>query len=223
MSRDSLRPLLSAASTALAGLIPMIAQAQQNAADEEPPPPEQVTDVRGSWWAKLYEPEFLHRVSRGHRGADRGHHHGYHLCGRDAPVRAGGGAARHDTEQAVQPDRRRKQRVVTVLELMRSVARWVILVAAWCGCSPPRGWTFARCSPARASSAWPWASAPNLVRDLVSGFFILLEAELPWATMCRSPATSAWSIDRHPGHSPARPQQPAPLSSQWRHRGGHRL
>lgn len=179
MSRDSLRPLLSAASTALAGLIPMIAQAQQNVADEEPPPPEQVSDVLGSWWAKLYEPEFLHRVVLAATEVLTVViitviiYVGVMLLFARAVARL-----EHDTEQAVQPDRRRKQRVVTVLELMRSVARWVILVTGVVWVLAAAGMDI---RPVLAGAGVLGLAvgfgAQNLVRDLVSGFFILLEGQ----------------------------------------------
>ena len=121
-------------SRALAGLLCALsggaAWAQQDTpAETQPSPPATVADTAGTWWAKLYEPEFLSRMV---------------LAATEILTviiitavvyvvamllfRRAAARIERDTQLAVQPHRRRKQRIVTVIELVRSIAKWVILI-----------------------------------------------------------------------------------------------
>lgn len=175
----TMRPVLRTLLAALASQLPMMACAQEATAPGEPPPPAQVSDALGSWWARLYEPESLRRLV---------------LAATEVLTVAiitavvyvsvmllfARAAARveRDTEQAVQPDRRRKQRVVTVLELLRSVARWVILITGGVWVLAAAGMDI---RPVLAGAGVLGLAvgfgAQNLVRDVVSGFFMLLEGQ----------------------------------------------
>lgn len=83
-----------------------------------------------------------------------------------------------ETDEAVEPQRSRQQRIVTVLALLRSIARWAILITAFI-------WVLATAGldirPLLAGAGILGLAvgfgAQNLVRDVVSGFFILLEGQ----------------------------------------------
>lgn len=152
--------------------------AQEETVEENVPPPD-VAEVLGTWWARLEDPQFLsHLVSA--------------LLSiltvaiittiiylivmilfRRAVIRV-----ERQTEEAVQPDRRRKQRIVTVLELLRSVAKWVILITGGVWILASAGMDI---RPVLAGAGVLGLAvgfgAQNLVRDIVSGFFMLLEGQ----------------------------------------------
>jgi len=180
LQRDSRPNPTGALTVALSALASVAAWAQENAAGDQPPaPPPRVSDTMGSWWAKLYEPELLRRLAVAAtevltvvvitvivyavvmllfaRAATR---------------------VERETEQAIQPDRRRKQRIVTVIELLRSVAKWVILITGGVWVLAAAGMDI---RPVLAGAGVLGLAvgfgAQNLVRDLVSGFFILLEGQ----------------------------------------------
>lgn len=174
------RNLLSAAPWYLLGLIGGVtAVAQEEAATEEPAPPADIAETAGAWWARMSQPDFRAEVfealvniaaiiiisaivyfvamalfNRAIRRVDR------------------------QTERAVQPARRRKQRIGTALELVRSVVRWVILITAGVWVLASAGMDI---RPLLAGAGVVGLAigfgAQNLVRDLVSGFFILLEGQ----------------------------------------------
>jgi len=83
-----------------------------------------------------------------------------------------------ETEEAVEPQRSRQQRIVTVLALLRSVAKWVIFIAAFvwvlAALGQPIGPLLAGAGVAGLAIGF---GAQNLVRDVVSGFFLLLEGQ----------------------------------------------
>lgn len=160
-------------------LTPALAFAQDNTAAEEPPPPPDPAEIAGAWWARMNEPQFRADIfeamvniaaivvisaivyfvamalfSRAIHRVDR------------------------ETEQAVQPARRRKQRIGTALELVRSVVRWAILITAGVWVLAAAGMDI---RPLLAGAGVVGLAigfgAQNLVRDIVSGFFILLEGQ----------------------------------------------
>ncbi len=83
-----------------------------------------------------------------------------------------------DASEAVQPQRRRSQRVVTVLALVRSIAKWVIFIGGgvWALASVGIDVTTLIAGAGILGLAIGFG-AQNLVRDLVSGFFLLLEGQ----------------------------------------------
>lgn len=159
-------------------LVPSLASAQEDAPEEAPSPPD-VAETAGLWWARMGDPEFQARVF----GA---------LLNVAAIVvisiiiyaialaLVGRAIARMErqAELAAQPGRRRKQRVVTVLELARSIIRWVILITAGIWILASAGMDI---RPVLAGAGVVGLAvgfgAQNLVRDIVSGFFILLEGQ----------------------------------------------
>ncbi len=149
-------------------------------------PPDQATEalhdpgnLLGLWWARLSAPETLERVAGSlvsllfvlivvvivYVGAM--------LLFRRALGRLG-----RDLERVSEARRRRLQRIMTVLELLRSIARWVILIAGAIWMLAVLGLNIA---PVLAGAGIVGLAvgfgAQNLVRDLVSGFFILLEGQ----------------------------------------------
>jgi moderate conductance mechanosensitive channel len=159
-------------------LTPTLALAQEEVGEEAPPAPD-VAETAGLWWARLGDSEFhaaaiaaliniaaiilisgivyfvaMALFTRAIRRVDR------------------------ETEQAVQPTRRRKQRIGTVLELVRSVVRWVILITAGVWVLASAGMDI---RPLLAGAGILGLAvgfgAQNLVRDIVSGFFVLLEGQ----------------------------------------------
>ncbi|MGC9318935.1 MAG: mechanosensitive ion channel family protein [Armatimonadota bacterium] len=163
-----------------AGLVPAALWAQEEGGGEQPPPPPpDLGEQAGLWWAKLQDPEFQAKVLAGLISAvtviviTAIIYTVVILLFRRAIARV-----ERDTEEAVQPDRRRKQRVVTVLELLRSVASWVILITGFV-------WVLASVGmdirPVLAGAGVLGLAvgfgAQNLVRDIVSGFFMLLEGQ----------------------------------------------
>lgn len=181
MLQHNPRPTLTTAPalvlTVLAGVA---AWAQENGAGDEPPaPPSRVSDTMGSWWARLYEPELLRRAVIAATEL-------LTVVVITAIVYAvvmllfARTVARveRETAQATPPDRRRRLRVVTVIELLRSVARWVILITGGVWVLAAAGMDI---RPVLAGAGVLGLAvgfgAQNLVRDLVSGFFILLEGQ----------------------------------------------
>lgn len=83
-----------------------------------------------------------------------------------------------DASEAVQPQRRRAQRIVTVLALVRSIAKWVIFITGGVWALASVGINIA---PLLAGAGVLGLAigfgAQNLVRDLVSGFFLLMEGQ----------------------------------------------
>ena len=83
-----------------------------------------------------------------------------------------------DASEAVQPQRRRAQRVVTVLALVRSISKWVIFITGGVWALDSVGINI---GPLLAGAGVLGLAigfgAQNLVRDLVSGFFLLLEGQ----------------------------------------------
>jgi len=83
-----------------------------------------------------------------------------------------------EAEEAVQPQRRRSQRVVTVLALVRSISKWVIFITGGVWALDSVGINI---GPLLAGAGVLGLAigfgAQNLVRDLVSGFFLLLEGQ----------------------------------------------
>jgi len=83
-----------------------------------------------------------------------------------------------DASEAVQPQRRRSQRIVTVLALVRSIAKWVIFITGGVWALDSVGINI---GPLLAGAGVLGLAigfgAQNLVRDLVSGFFLLLEGQ----------------------------------------------
>ncbi len=159
-------------------LTPTLALAQEEAVEEAPTPPD-VAETAGLWWARMGDAEFhaaaiaafiniaaiilisgivyivaMSLFTRAIRRVDR------------------------ETERAVQPTRRRKQRIGTVLELVRSVVRWVILITAGVWILASAGMDI---RPLLAGAGILGLAvgfgAQNLVRDIVSGFFVLLEGQ----------------------------------------------
>ena len=86
--------------------------------------------------------------------------------------------AEQQAEQAVDPRRRRQQRIVTVLALLRSIAKWVIMLTSGIWVLSAVGMDI---RPLLAGAGIIGLAigfgAQNLVRDFFSGFFILLEGQ----------------------------------------------
>lgn len=176
--RSTCRGPLLAILTHLLLLTPLLAFAQDEA-DEAPPPPPDVAETAGLWWARMGSAEFRADVLAA-------------LINIAAIIIITGviylvamslfGRAirrvEHETEQAVQPIRRRKQRIVTALDLVRSIVRWVILITAGIWLLAAAGMDI---RPVLAGAGVLGLAvgfgAQNLVRDLVTGFFILLEGQ----------------------------------------------
>jgi small conductance mechanosensitive channel len=160
-------------------LAPVLAAAQEDAATEEPPPPPDVAETAGAWWARMGEADFQGAVLAAliNIAAIIVLSAAIYLISMALFSRAVRRVER-EAEQAVQPDRRRKQRVVTVLELIRSVVKWVILITAGIWILASAGMDI---RPVLAGAGVLGLAvgfgAQNLVRDLVSGFFILLEGQ----------------------------------------------
>ncbi len=164
---------------AIALAMPAIAWAQEEAAEEPPEPPRHLADQMGVWWAKMLDPEFRLRLLGGLIEAAT-----VAIIMIVVYVLAMALFARavrrieRETEEALQPERRRKQRVVTVLELLRSVAKWVILITGFVWVLASAGMDI---RPVLAGAGVLGLAvgfgAQNLVRDIVSGFFMLLEGQ----------------------------------------------
>lgn len=152
--------------------------AQEGEAEEETSPMD-LAETAGEWWAKFQQPEFIAGMVTG-------------LVNILAVVIISGviyfavmmlfgRAVRRiemDAGHAVQRERRRKQRVVTALELVRSVIRWVIIITAFVWILASAGMDI---RPVLAGAGVLGLAvgfgAQNLVRDIVSGFFVLLEGQ----------------------------------------------
>ncbi len=172
------RMLLTITVTMVAWSRVVLSRAQEEAAEETAPPPD-VADVLGTWWARLEDPQFLARLVSALLSIltvaiiTTIIYLIVMILFRRAVIRV-----ERQTEEAVQPDRRRKQRIVTVLELLRSVAKWVILITGGV-------WILASAGvdirPVLAGAGVLGLAvgfgAQNLVRDIVSGFFMLLEGQ----------------------------------------------
>jgi len=80
--------------------------------------------------------------------------------------------------ETVEPRRSRQQRIVTVLALLRSIAKWVVLITAFvwvlAALGQPIGPLLAGAGIAGLAVGF---GAQNLVRDVVSGVFLLLEGQ----------------------------------------------
>ncbi len=155
-----------------------VARAQEEGV-EEPTVPPALADTMGAWWTRFHDVEFLSRVASA-------------VLSMLTVVVVTGiiyfivmlvlrRACRRielQTTDAVQPDRRRKQRIVTVLELVRSIARWVILITGGVWVLSSIGMDI---RPVLAGAGVLGLAvgfgAQNLVRDIVSGFFMLLEGQ----------------------------------------------
>jgi len=136
-------------------------------------------EMIGEWWARLYDPETLQSIVAGLMSllfvivivAV------VYLAMMVVFARALRRVER-DAEQAAQPRRRRSQRIVTVLALVRSISKWVIFIAGGVWALAVLGLNVA---PVLAGAGIVGLAvgfgAQNLVRDLVSGFFILLEGQ----------------------------------------------
>jgi hypothetical protein len=152
------------------------AEPAAEAAAETPMDP---AEVLGTWWAELTQPETLTRIVNGAVGV-------LFIIVVTAIVygvamlllRRAIGQVERTAEEAVEPQRRRQQRVVTVLSLLRSIIRWVMLTAA-------SMWVLAAAGinigPLLAGAGIAGLAigfgSQNLVRDVVSGFFVLLEGQ----------------------------------------------
>jgi len=182
MSARTLRARVGAALAAMlaAGCGLACAQESPPAEGEQlPPAPADVADVMGTWWARLLDPQFQARLGSAVlsiltviviTGV-------VYIAAMLLFQRAAARIER-ETERAVQPDRRRKQRVVTVIELLRSVAKWVILITGGVWVLASAGMDI---RPVLAGAGVLGLAvgfgAQNLVRDIVSGFFMLLEGQ----------------------------------------------
>jgi small-conductance mechanosensitive channel len=152
------------------------AEPAAEAAAETPMDP---AEVLGTWWAELTQPETLTRIVNGAVGV-------LFIIVVTAIVygvamlllRRAIGQVERTAEEAVEPQRRRQQRVVTVLSLLRSIIRWVMLIAA-------SMWVLAAAGinigPLLAGAGIAGLAigfgSQNLVRDVVSGVFVLLEGQ----------------------------------------------
>ncbi len=159
-------------------LVPALAWAQEEA-EEPPPTAPDIAETAGTWWARFHQPDFIAGMVNS-------------LMNVLAVVVISAviyfvvmalftraiRRVEQDTEEAVEPDRRRKQRVVTALELIRSIVRWVILITALVWVLASAGMDI---RPVLAGAGVLGLAvgfgAQNLVRDIVSGFFVLLEGQ----------------------------------------------
>ena len=171
------RRLLRSVITSLLLLTPALVAAQDNTADQAPTP--DVAETAGLWWARMGDPKFQSAVFAA-------------LINIAAIIVISGivyfvamallsraiHRVDHETEAAVQPERRRKQRIGTALELVRSIVRWAILITAGVWVLASAGMDI---RPLLAGAGILGLAvgfgAQNLVRDVVSGFFILLEGQ----------------------------------------------
>lgn len=171
-------------------LLPAAVWAQEGT-EEAPLPPPDLAETAGEWWAKSQQPEFIAQMANS-------------LINIAAVVIISGiiyvvimamfsravRRVERDTREAVQPDRRRKQRVVTALELVRSVVRWVIIITAFVWVLASAGMDI---RPVLAGAGVLGLAvgfgAQNLVRDVVSGFFVLLEGQYAVGDYVRIGAT----------------------------------
>ncbi len=147
-----------------------VAWAQEEGA-EEPTVPPALADTMGAWWTKFHDVEFLSRVA----GAIVSMLTVVVVTGIIyfivmLVLRRACARVELQTADAVQPDRRRKQRVVTVLELVRSIAKWVILITGGI-------WVLSSIGMDSVLGLAVGFGAQNLVRYIVSGFFMLLEGQ----------------------------------------------
>lgn len=146
---------------------------------EEVPPPLDIAETAGEWWAKFQKPEFIAGVI----GALANIlvviviAAAVYLAVMLAFARAVRRVER-DSADAAPPERRRKQRVITALELVRSIVRWVILITAFVWVLGSAGMDI---RPVLAGAGVLGLAvgfgSQNLVRDIVSGFFMLLEGQ----------------------------------------------
>jgi len=158
-----------------------LAQGDQadGAGEATTPPPADVGETMGLWWAKTQDPAFLSRVASALVSIlTVAVITGIVYVAVMLLFQRAAARIERDTEQAVQPDRRRKQRVVTVIELLRSVAKWVILIGGGVWVLGSAGVDI---RPALVGAGVLGLAvgfgAQNLVRDVMSGFFILLEGQ----------------------------------------------
>lgn len=136
-------------------------------------------EMIGLWWARMSDPETLNRMV----GSLMSLLFvivliGICYLGMMVLFRRAMARMEQDAERAPEPQRRRAQRIVTVLALVRSIARWVILIAGSVWALAVLGLNVA---PVLAGAGIVGLAvgfgSQNLVRDLVSGFFILLEGQ----------------------------------------------
>ncbi len=172
------RRLLFTLVGALLALTPTLARAQDEA-EEAPPLPPDVAETAGLWWARLGSAEFRADVLAALINIAAI----VVICGVIYLVAMSlfSRAIRrveYESEHTVQPHRRRKQRIVTALDLVRSIVRWVILITAGIWVLAAAGMDI---RPVLAGAGVLGLAvgfgAQNLVRDLVSGFFLLLEGQ----------------------------------------------
>ena len=157
---------------------PVLAWAQEGAEEEAPPPPADVAEVAGQWWARLGDAQFQAQAM----GAIANIAAILVISGIVYFVAlAGVGRAIDRMEAQADTASRRsrgQQRLVTVLELVRSIIRWVILITAGIWILASAGMDI---RPILAGAGVVGLAvgfgAQNLVRDIVSGFFILLEGQ----------------------------------------------
>lgn len=159
-------------------LAPALVLAQDDGAEEPPPPPD-VAETAGTWWARMNDADFRGEVITALINIAAiivisGIIYAVAMAVFTRAIRR----LEAETEQALQPARRRKQRIGTVLELVRSVVRWVILITAGIWILASAGMDI---RPVLAGAGVLGLAvgfgAQNLVRDIVSGFFILLEGQ----------------------------------------------
>ncbi|MFW5866504.1 MAG: mechanosensitive ion channel family protein [Armatimonadota bacterium] len=173
------RRLLCTLFTNLLLFAPALVVAQEEPAEEPPPPPSDVAEVAGVWWARIGDSEFQTAVFAALVNIAA-------IIIISAIVYFGamallGRVIRRvdlETTQAVQPYRRRKQRIGTVLELVRSIIQWVIIITSsiWILASAGMDIRPVLAGAGILGLAVGFGSQ-NLVRDIVSGFFVLLEGQ----------------------------------------------
>lgn len=158
-------------------LTPAVVWAQEDA-PETPPQPPDVADAAGEWWVRLGNAEFRSHVLAAL--ANIAAIIAISVIAYFVAVAVIGRAIDRVEKQTEEATRRRRgqQRVVTVLELVRSIIRWVILITAGVWILASAGMDI---RPVLAGAGVVGLAvgfgAQNLVRDIVSGFFILLEGQ----------------------------------------------
>ncbi|MCD6360454.1 MAG: mechanosensitive ion channel [Armatimonadetes bacterium] len=136
-------------------------------------------EMIGLWWARMADPETLNRMFSSLMSVafvvlvTVVAYMGVMMLFRRAIIRM-----EREAEQTNQARRRRSQRIVTVLALVRSIAKWVIFIAGGVWALAVLGLNI---GPVLAGAGILGLAvgfgAQNLVRDLVSGFFLLLEGQ----------------------------------------------
>ncbi len=176
--RLTIRHLVRLAACQLFLLAPTLARAQEEAAEEAAPPPD-IAETAGSWWSRFGDAQFHHSVFTAlvNIAAIIVLSVVVYIIAMALLTRVIRRVEK-ETEEAVEPGRRRKQRIVTVVELVRSIVRWVILITAGIWILASAGMDI---RPVLAGAGVLGLAvgfgAQNLVRDIVSGFFVLLEGQ----------------------------------------------